>query len=316
MKNKHLFLLAIPVFCLIAVVFLLPKKPLNSARHQDDHGHEKPADHGDRITIDSTSAEASDIKIDIAGPALIKEMATLTGRVGLNRNTTANVKARFPGLVRQVEKKLGDQVKAGELLAKVESNDSLRIYPVVSPINGTILSLQTNVGDVADEDPLFIIADLSDLWAEFHVFPDDIGRVAIGQKIHVASVEGGIESESVISSLLPLIETSTQTVVARVQLANKDGLWRAGMTVQGRVEVGSTKVAAAVKSSALQTLKNNIVVFTKVGDSYSAQEVKTGVKDHEFVEITQGIKSGDAYVSGNSFLIKADIEKSGAGHEH
>lgn len=314
MKNKKLFLLAIPVFCLIAVIFLLPKKQAVK-EHAHEHGHEKAEGPGS-IKIDNASATASDIKVDIAGPQVIKEMATLTGRVGLNRNTTANVKARFAGLVRQVEKKLGDQVKAGELLAKVESNDSLRIYPVVSPINGTILSLQTNVGDVADENPLFIIADLSDLWAEFHVFPDDIGRVAIGQKIRVASVEGGIESESVISSLLPLIETSTQTVVARVPLNNQNGQWRAGMTVQGRVEIGSTKVDAAVKSSALQSLRNSTVVFTKVGETYGPKEVKIGVKDNEYVEIIHGIKSGDTYVSGNSFLIKADIEKSGAGHDH
>ncbi len=162
MKNKKSFLLAILAFISLGlVIFLTPKKPeVRKLAHQ--HEHEEDNDRApDRIVIDSDSANASEIKVDIAGPATIKEIATLTGRVGLNRNTTANVKARFPGLVRQVEKKLGDQVKIGELLAKVESNDSLRIYPVVSPINGTILSLQTNVGDVADENPLFIIADLS-----------------------------------------------------------------------------------------------------------------------------------------------------------
>lgn len=318
MKSKKFFLLAsLGVISTGIAIFLLFFAPQNKvANHSHEHEEKGHEQNENRITIDSEAAKHSDIKIDIASSALIKETATLTGRVGLNRNNTASVKARFSGLVRQVEKKLGDQVKKGELLAKVESNDSLRIYPVISPIDGTILSLQTNVGDVADEDPLFIIADLSDLWAEFHVFPDDIGRVAAGQKVHVTSVEGGISSDGAISSLLPLIETATQTVVARVPLDNKDGLWRAGMTVQGRVEIGSKKVESAVKASALQSLKNATVVFTKVGDSYEAKEVKVGIKDREYVEILQGIKSGDAYVSGNSFLIKADIEKSGAGHDH
>ncbi len=295
-----------------------PEAPAKDAHDESDdpHGGEDDSLEASRAVIDVQSAQAAGIKTELAGPAVIRELAILTGRVVLNRNTTANVKARFPGLVRKVAKNLGEQVNVGDVLARVESNDSLQLYSVLSPIKGVILSRHTNVGDVAADEPLFVIADLSDLWGEFHVFPGDAERVQVKQKVQVVSIEAGLKSDSHISSLLPLIETATQTVVARVPLDNRNGQWRAGMTVQARVVVNERQAGVAVKSSALQSLRDAEVVFTKKENTYEAHVVKLGLNDGDYVEILEGIEPGTSYVSENSFLIKADIEKSGASHDH
>jgi cobalt-zinc-cadmium efflux system membrane fusion protein len=298
MKNKKFFILISATIGIgFIAFFLISKDPKFQKIDYHSHAYEP--------------ATNTEIKIDLVGPALIKEIANLTGRVSLNRNNTATIKARFKGLVRQVEKKLGDQVKKGELLAKIEANDSLRIYPLISPINGTVLSLQTNIGDVADDEPLFIIADLSDLWAEFNVFPDDINRVHVGQTVRVDSLDKEIFGTSQISSLLPLIETATKTVVARAPLENKDGQWRAGMAVLGQVQTSEQKTLTAVKTSSLQTIENKTVVYIKTSNSYQAKIVKTGLKDEDFTEILDGLKNGDEYVS-NSFLIKDNLKSLGS----
>lgn len=269
-----------------------------------------------RTTIDAAAAEASGIVIEKVGPATIKETVPLTGRIVLNRNTTANVKARFPGVVRSVKKEQGETVNAGEVMATVESNDSLQVYSITSPIGGVVISRNANVGDVAGETPLFVVADLSDVWAEFHVFPRDVSRVQTGQKVMVNSMEKAVEGEGAITALLPLTETTTQTVVARVPLDNSQGLWRSGMSVQGKAVVNEREVPLAVKASGLQAFRDFTVVFAQVGETYEVRMLELGLNDGEYVEVLGGIKPDTLYVSDNSFLIKADIEKSGASHDH
>lgn len=88
------------------------------------------------------------------------------------------------------------------------------------------------------------------------------------------------------------------------------------MTVEGDVTVSNKKVPLAVRESALQTMENQTVVFVKVGDSYEMKPVKTGIADGQYIEIKNGLTAGQSYVSEGSFIIKADILKSGAAHEH
>ncbi|MDX2028247.1 MAG: efflux RND transporter periplasmic adaptor subunit, partial [Alphaproteobacteria bacterium] len=243
------------------------------------------------------------------------ETITLTGRITLNQNTTAQVKARFPGIVREVKKGLGEAVNTGDVLAMVESNDSLQVYPVKSPINGVILARNTNVGDVAGDQPLFTVANVSDVWAEFHVFPRDIDRIQSGQKVRVISFEGEHTGEAAITVVSPVAEASSQTIVARVTLPNTEGLWHSGMTVRGDVMVNEKQVPLGVKTSAIQRMEGKTVIFIQDGDRYSMRPIKTGMSDPDWAEVIDGLKEGEAYVSQNSFLIKADIGKAGAKDE-
>lgn len=269
----------------------------------------------DTTQISKEAAEEAGIKTDTAGTATVDESITLTGRITLNQNTTAQVKARFPGIVREVKKGLGETVQTGDVLASVESNDSLQIYPVKSPINGVILARNTNVGDVAGEQPLFTVANVSNVWAEFHVFPRDIDRIKNGQIVRVTSFEGKHTGDAPIIVVSPIAEASSQTIVVRVTLPNEEGLWHSGMTVRGDVRVSKKQVPLAVKASAIQRMEGKSVVFVQDGDRYSMRPIKTGASDPDWVEVVDGLKAGEVYVSENSFLIKADIGKAGAKDE-
>lgn len=288
------------------------------AGHKEEgHAHgEGEEEHGDATQLTKESAEAAGVKTEEAGSANIHETIRLTGRTTLNQNTTAQVKARFPGIVREVKKGPGETVVSGDVLAMVESNESLQVYPVKSPIKGVILSRTTNVGDVAGDAPMFTITDTSDIWAEFHIFPRDIDRIKSGQKVLITSFEGGHTGEAPITTLLPIAEASSQTVVARVTLPNPEGLWRAGMTVRGDVVVGEHPAAVAVKTTAIQRMEGKNVVFVQEGDRYETRPVTIGVSDNEWTEVLEGLKPGERYVSEKSFQIKADIGKAGAAHEH
>ena len=284
--------------------------------HSDKDEHEEG--HGDEghIKMAAEIAAVSGIIVEEVKPATIRESITLSGRVILNQNTTAQVKARFPGVVREVRKGTGEVVAKGDVLAMVESNDSLQIYPVTSPVSGTVLKKNTNMGDVAESEPIFVVADLSKLWAEFHVFSRDMARVQIGQTIHVKNVDGGLKAESKITAILPIAEESSQTVVVRSALDNPENQWRAGMVVHGDAVTTEREVQLAVKTSALQRMGDNTVVFVQEGEGFEARPLKLGMRDDEYVEVLEGLKAGERYAANNSFLLKAELGKSEAEHEH
>ncbi len=292
-----------------------------NAAEKKDEGHgeaghiEGEEKAGDSTAIPDEIARNSGIGTEIAASATVAETVSLTGRITLNQNSTAQVKARFAGIVRDVKKGQGETVNVGDVLATVESNDSLQVYPVKAPIQGVILARSTNIGDVAGDSPLFTIANVSNVWAEFHVFPRDIDKIRNGQMVRVFSFEGQHKGEAPITVVSPIAESSSQTIVARVTLPNEEGLWHSGMTVRGDVAVREKQVPIAVKTSAIQRMEGKTVVFVRNGDNYIMRPVKTGLADAEWTEVRGGLQPGESYVSVNSFLIKADIGKAGAEHE-
>lgn len=286
----------------------------------DDHGHGAGLDgdeHEERKTkITPDAARKAGVSVEKTAPAMIGQLISLTGRITINQNAKAEVRARFPGIVRSVNANLGNKVKKGQILAVVESNESLKNYNITAPIDGTILARNTNLGDVANGGSLFTIADLSTVWAKFHIFPKDADMVTAQQSVRVHTLDESKKGDAMISMLFPTADALSQTLVAIAPLNNESGMWRPGMTVEGDVTVSQKQVPLAVRESALQTMEEQTVVFIKYGDSYEMRPVQTGVSDGTYIEITNGLSVGQFYVSEGSFIIKADILKSGAAHEH
>lgn len=269
-----------------------------------------------RTTIAPAAARAAGIRIERAGPATIGETLELIGRVELDPAATAEVGAKYPGPVMAVYRNVGDRVGRGTLLARVESSDSLQTYSIFAPTAGVITERNTNVGDIAGSEPMFVISDPSRTIAAFPVFPREFERVRAGQSVQIRGLEGNRTQGSTIRDFLPLADAATQATTARAALPNRDGFWRPGMSVRGMVTVDQRTVPLAVKTAGLQAFRDFTVVFAKVRDTYEVRMLELGTQGPEWTEVMGGIKPGQEYVTEGSFVIKADVEKSGASHDH
>jgi len=269
-----------------------------------------------RTMIDSKTAQITGIEVEAAGPAIIEETLDVLGRIDLAPGAEAKLRARYPGQVIAVYKTVGDNVRAGERLARIESNESLQEYDLVSPINGVVLERLTNLGDVSGQAALFIVGDLTQLRVDFHVFPKDLHRVTPGQQVVITSLDDRLTAMTEIYTFLPTKELETQTVIARAALSNSDKSWMPGMTVRGDIIIKKEEVPLAVRTKALQRFRDFTVVFARVGETYEVRMLELGRQTSQWTEVLGGISPGQDYVTKNSFLIKADIEKSGASHDH
>jgi cobalt-zinc-cadmium efflux system membrane fusion protein len=269
-----------------------------------------------RVTIPAEAARAAGIQIERVGPADLAETIELVGRVELDPSATANVGAKFPGRVVSAGPNVGQFVRAGQVLARVESNESMQVYSVTSPISGVVVERRTNVGDIAGADPIYVIADPARTMAVFPIFPRDMERVRAGQPVQLGVIDGERQVGSRIANFQSAADPMTGALLARVPLPNRDGFWRAGMSVQGTVTVESRRVPLAVRTEALQAFRDFTVVFAQVGNTYEVRMLELGTRGPEWTEVLGGIKPGQTYVTEGSYVIKADIEKSGASHDH
>lgn len=270
-----------------------------------------------RVELTPEAIKANKIKIEKAGPINLEIKLDVMGKIIPNEELTVYISPRFPGMVKAVNKKLGDYVRKGEILAVIESNESLQNYEVQSEIDGMIIKKNINLGMyLSGQENIFVISDLSSVWADFNVYRQDLSRVHVGDSIQVTSLDGSLKQDAAVSYISPLGNENTQSVVARALLTNPKEAWKPGLFVSGAITVENTSVYVAVKDGALQTFRDWDVVFLSVGNSFEVVPVQLGRKNKEWVEITSGINPGDRYVSENSFILKADLEKSGASHEH
>lgn len=314
------------------------KAKVDSEHHEDavnrdvqdehEHGsdHEQSEAQGDRhdqdehediVHLTTSEMEEFGIEVDVAGPGKLHIEIVVPGEVVVNYDKLAHIAPRFPGVVTEVRKHIGDNVRKGEVLAVIESNEGLVTYEMKSFINGTVLEKHMTLGEVHSEDvAAFVIADLDTVWVNLSIYQMHLPKVAVGQRVVISVGQGVPDARGVISYISPSIDEHTRTATARVVLPNRGGRWRPGLFVEGRITVEETEVALLVPKSALQTMEGQTVIFVEAQESFRAQPVEIGRTNDTWAEVLSGLMPGQKYVGKGGFVLKAELLKGAFGDEH
>lgn len=280
--------------------------------HGQDHDHEHEHPPG-RATLAPAIAEQTGITLAMAGPGTVQRTLILYGKTATAADRLSHIYARFPGIIKNVRVNIGDSVKAGAVLAEVESNESLKLYALTAPIDGVITQRHANAGEATRDQRLFAIAGFDPLVAELQVFPGQWPDIRSGQPLLIRS--GELSQQSRLLHLLP-DEDSTPGIIARAAISNPENRWSPGLLITAEVVIETLEAQVCIDNRALQTYEGRPVVFVKEGDQYTARPVQTGRRDDIHTEVLSGLQAGETYVVGQSYLIKADLEKAGAEHHH
>lgn len=268
-----------------------------------------------RTTISDDIAQAMQITTETVGSQVFNETLKVFGKLKITPNAIRHISARFPGEIKTLHAALGQRVKKGQLLMTIESNESLQTYEVHAPMAGLITNQDIGVGEQSNNRRLLTISDTSKLIAELAVFPMDQAKVKLGSLVNI-SIPG---SEKTIKTQLfdVLFDVNTeQATLYRAEVDNSDGSFRAGQFISADILLSSYEVPLAVKADGLQAFRDFTVVYAKVDEQYEVRMLALGRKVGPLVEVLGGISAGTEYVAKNSYIIKADIGKSGASHDH
>ncbi len=190
-------------------------------------------------------------------------------------------------------------------------------YEIRAPLDGVVIEKHIALGEAIKEDAaIFMIADLSTVWGEFNVYAKDLNAVRLGQEVTVKSEVLALEATATVSYLGPLVGGETRSARAHVHIPNPDGRWRPGLFVTVEVVQEERRVPVAVAAEAIQTYRDWKVVFGRFGEFFEVRPVDLGRSDGQWVEVVKGLSAGERYAATNSFVLKADLGKSGATHDH
>lgn len=190
-------------------------------------------------------------------------------------------------------------------------------YVVTAPLSGSVVEKDVAEGEfLSTTESIFRIADLSQVWVQVTVPAAQLGAVRPGQVALVETSPGQPARRGKVTYVGPVVGEGTQSAQARVVLPNPGGTLRPGLFTTVILHTESVRVPLAVKESALQTFRDWDVVFLKAGDEYEVRPLTLGARSGGWVEVLDGLSPGDAYVAKNAYILKADLEKSGASHDH
>jgi membrane fusion protein, copper/silver efflux system len=217
------------------------------------------------------------------------------------------------------------QIDAMEQSGEADS----RLY-LLAPIAGTVIEKLAAEGDyVREGDPIYRLADLSRLWLQLRLFPEDAAQVRVGQTVaaEVQSYPGRV-FPGTVDFISPTVDTVSRTVAIRVELANPEGLLRVGDLAWANLELPWTGRSGEVFDPMLDdgTLSNPLVVprdavlmagrhsvayvETEAG-RFELRAVRLGAILGDEVVILDGLEEGERVATRGNFLIDSQMQLSG-----
>ncbi|MEQ1835825.1 MAG: efflux RND transporter periplasmic adaptor subunit [Candidatus Nitrotoga sp.] len=207
--------------------------------------------------------------------------------------------------------------KLASLGGTLTTSSNLTRYEIRAPIDGIVMKKQISVGQVLQEDAnIFVVADMSTVWAVLTIYAKDLNTVKVGQMATVKATAFEHQSSGSVDHLGGLLGEQTRTAEAHIILPNPKGTWRPGMPVNIELVADETEVPVAVSVDAIQTVRDWTAAFVRYGTFFEARPLELGRSDGQFIEVVKGLNAGERYAAKNSFLIKADLGKAGASHDH
>lgn len=288
---------------------------------QDDHKGHDHGNHADGgIELSADMIQKMGIQVHEADSGPIAKSSVFPAEIKLNRDRMAGVSPRYDSMVRQVFVEIGDDVRKGDILASLENRETMAVYSVSAPLDGTVISKELSVGETVETGQvLYEVANLDTVWADISIFPQYQHLIKRGMAVEFVAHDGH-SKKAMVKYISPLVSHETRTFTARCVLQEAGVDFTPGAFVRARIDTEEVDAAVRIEREAVQTVNGITVVFVPGDHGYESVDVEVGLSNEHFVEIKRGLNPGDQYVAGGAFSLKAELITSGmdphAGHNH
>jgi Cu(I)/Ag(I) efflux system membrane fusion protein len=198
---------------------------------------------------------------------------------------------------------------------------------IVAPISGTVVKREVFEGQYVKEgDRLFELIDLSRLWFVFEVYEQDLPAIKIGQTVWLSSPAiPGKKFEGPITFIEPTINEATRSARVRVEVENpiideKRQLFN-GLYATGLIQFKSEPVLAVSRTAVIEPGDRPRVFVDHGAGAYEHRFVQLGRRGESFVEILDGLGTGELVVTSGGLLLDSQAQlnqvgTSPAAHQH
>lgn len=215
-----------------------------------------------------------------------------------------------------------EQAAVQALIQSLEINPK---YMIRAPISGQVTEREVTLGELVspEKEALLVLANMDALWLIADVPELRLNDVQVGSK--AAARINALLNEPVsgtLSFIAPTLDASTRTAQVRIEVANAERKLKPGMFATAEIISSSGETSApvlAVPSDAVQTVEGGPAVFVPVEgepNTFAKRAITIGTPVGGMIPVTSGLKAGDRIVIAGTFILKAELGKSGAAHEH
>ena len=285
------------------------------------------------IVLDETGVKNLRIETVEVEESDFEEAVFSLGHIEAIPGNIAAVSSRISGRVVKLNAELGEMVKAGEVVAEIESRQPGNPPPVISldaPITGLVTETNAHLGDPINPDlALLEITDLSEVYAVAKVPEHFASRIKPGTKAHIKVV--ALPEEPFDGELVRFGATADEesgTIDAIFLLPNKSGRLREEMRAEFSIVLSTRPNVLSIPRSALQGEASNRFVYVKHFDlpnAFIKTPVQIGEMNDRYVEVSGGLFPADEVVTrggyslsfaGASSVSLKEALDAAHGHEH
>jgi multidrug efflux pump subunit AcrA (membrane-fusion protein) len=271
------------------------------------------------VTLTKENLQHVTLKTEPAQLSNLGMTLKAAGRISANLNKTAKVTSTFEGRLTRLNFDLNDPVKAGDVVALVESPELLgKALELKASIDGVIIERSATAGEQVDKSKtIYTISDPAQLWAIAEVKERDIAAVKLGQDAAFTMLAFPDEKfHGQVVLIGNQVEVGSRTVEVRIAVDNADGRLKPGMFADVEIITTILDNVLLLPDGALQTDGENQIIFVALdGKKFEKRTVKLGLEQSGRVQILSGVKAGENVVTEGSFILKSEMLKGQLGEE-
>ena len=271
------------------------------------------------VTLTPENLKHITLKIEPAKLSSLGTTLRAAGNISANLNKTAKVTSTFEGRLVKLNFDLNDRVKAGEVMALVESPELLgKQLEIKAPIDGVIIERKATSGELVDRaKEIYTISDPTQLWAIAEVKERDIAAVKVGQDAAFTALAfPETKYHGKVGLVGNQVESGSRTIEVRIAVDNPDGRLKPGMFADVEIVTTILDDVLLISDSSLQTEGDDQIVFVALeGNKFEKRVVKLGLEQSGRVLILDGVKAGEKIVTEGSFILKSEMLKGQLGEE-
>ena len=305
--------------------FLLLAVALAGCGKKDEAANAKPESKPEAkreeniVTLTKANLENVTLKTEPAALSSLGMTLKAAGRVSANLNKTAKVTPTLEGRLTKLNFDLNDHVKAGDVVALVESPELLgKALELKAAIDGVIIERTATAGELVDKSKaIYTISDPAQLWAIAEVKERDIAAVKLGQDAAFTTLAFPAEKfHGKVVLIGNQVEAGSRTVEVRIAVDNTDGRLKPGMFADVEIVTTILDNVLLIPDNALETDGANQIVFVALdGNKFEKRVVRLGLEQSGRVQILDGVKAGENIVTTGGFILKSEMLKGQLGEE-
>ena len=197
-------------------------------------------------------------------------------------------------------------------------------YAIRAPLEGQVIEREVTLGELVspEKEALLVLANMNTLWVLADVPEARLAEIAVGAKatVQVSALKGD-GFKGTVSHIAPSIDPETRSARVRIEVTNGHTALRPGMFARAWIAMGAKNPEAvlAIPEEAVQAVEGAPAVFVPVEgeeNTFAKQPVEVGSPVGGMVPVLSGLKPGEKLVTTGSFILKADLGKNEAAHEH